>query len=68
MFVYVACMLETPIPTVFKGISSEIRVCCASFVNSKIGLLGFALRYLYFQTPLPMLSGSNTYAFRLQYL
>ena len=46
--VYVACMLKTPISLVYKGVSSEIRVCCASFVNSKIELLGFALRYLWF--------------------
>ena len=38
MFVYVACMLKIPISLVFKGVSSEIRVCCAGFVYSKFGL------------------------------
>ena len=60
MFVYVACMLKIPISLVFKGVSSEIRVCCASFVNSKIGLLDFALRYLCFQAPIPMILERNT--------
>ena len=46
--VYVACMLKTSIFLVYKGVSSEIRVCCANFVNSKIELFGFALRYLWF--------------------
>ena len=48
MLVYVACMLKTSIFLVYKGVSREIRVCCASFVNSKNELLGFALRYLWF--------------------
>ena len=38
MFVYVACMLKIPISLVYKGVSSEIRVCCAGFVYSKFGL------------------------------
>ena len=60
MFVYVACMLKIPISPVFKGVSCEIRVCCASFVNSKIGLLDFALRYLCFQAPIPTLLERKT--------
>ena len=38
MFVYVACMLKMPISLVYKGVSSEIRVCCAGYVYSKFGL------------------------------
>ena len=38
MFVYVACMLKTTIFLVYKGVSCEIRVCCASFVNSNFGM------------------------------
>ena len=63
MLVYVACMLKTTIFLVYKGVFSEIRVCCASFVSSILGLLGFASRYLCFQPPITMLLGSNIYAF-----
>ena len=48
MLVYVACMLKTPISLVYKGVFSEIRVCCASFMSSILGLLGFASQYLWF--------------------
>ena len=61
MFVYVACMLKTPISLVYKGISSKIRVCCASFVNSIFGLIRFCIA-------IPMVLDSNTYDIRLQYL
>jgi len=64
MFVYVACMLRIPIFLVYKGISSEIRVCCAGFVNSKNGLLGFASQYLCFQAPIPMILHLETIGFR----
>ena len=61
MFVYVACMLRIPTFLVYKGISSEIRVCCADIVNSNYRIVRFCIA-------IPMFSGSNTYAFRLQYL
>ena len=61
MFVYVVCMLKTPIPLVSKGVSSEIRVCRAGIVNSNFRIVRFCIA-------IPMFSGSNTYAFRLQYL
>ena len=48
LVVYVACMLKIPISLVFKGVFSEIRVRCASFVSSILGLLGFASQYLWF--------------------
>ena len=53
MLVYVACMLKTTIFLVYKGVSCEIRVCCAGIVNSNFRIVRFC---------------SNTYAFRLQYL
>ena len=68
MLVYVACMLKTPISLVYKGISSEFRVCCAGIVNSNFRNVGFALQYLWFQAPISMVLDSKTYAFRPQYL
>ena len=61
MFVYVVCMLKTPIPLVSKGVSSEIRVCRAGIVNSNFRIVRFCIA-------IPMFSDSNTYVFRLQYL
>ena len=61
MLVYVPCMLKTTIYPVYKGVSSEIRVCCASILNLKFGLSGFASRFLCFQAPISMLSGPNIY-------
>ena len=67
MFVYVACMLEIPISPVFKGVSSEIRVCCASFVYTN-----FINRNLYTTVKsgkvTPQVLHRDIYAFRLQYL
>ena len=64
MFVYVACILRIPIFLVYKGISSEIRVCCASFVNSNFRIVGFASQYLCFQAPIPMILHLETIGFR----
>ena len=61
MLVYVACMLKTPISHVYKGVSSKIRVCCASFCEFKFWIVRFCIA-------ISMLLGSNIYAFRLQYL
>ncbi len=61
MLVYVACMLKTTIFLVYKGVSCEIRVCCAGIVNSNFRIVRFCI-------VIPMFSDSNTYAFRLQYL
>ena len=46
--VYVACMLRTPIFLVYIGVSSKIRVCCASFYIQNWKKIGFAWRNLWF--------------------
>ena len=61
MLVYVACMLKTTIFLVYKGVSCEIRVCCAGIVNSNF-------RIVRFRIAIPMVLDSKTYAFRPQNL
>ena len=61
MFVYVVCMLKTPVSLVSKGVSSEIRVCCADIVNSNYRIVRFCIA-------IPMVLDSKTYAFRPQNL
>jgi hypothetical protein len=47
-------MLKTPISLVSKGVSSEIRVCCADIVNSNYRIVRFCIA-------IPMVLDSNTY-------